>query len=258
METGLRVRTLIIGALIIALHCAPALAQHDPDAPATLITAEAEQESILFVGNSFTYYNNGLQDHLRGLLAAAQADGAAHAYLRILTISGGTLPEHRDGLRQRLAEQSWDRVILQGYSDGPITPGKAEAFQAAARDYAQQIRAHGAEPIFFMTWAYTDRPEMTAQLDAAYSMIGAELDADVVPVGLAFAAALKERPGLALIVDDNKHPTVAGTYLAACTFYAALTGSSPAGLSATSGLDRDDARFLQQVAWRSWLDYTSR
>ena len=226
---------------------------------ATLVAAKQREESILFVGNSFTYYNNGLHDHVRNLLArGANADGAVHAYLRLLTISGGTLPEHRAGLQQRLDEQSWDRVILQGYSNGPITPGKAVEFQSAAREYAERIRTHGAEPMFFMTWAYTDRPEMTSQLDAAYSDIGAELNAEVVPVGLAFARALSARPGLALIVDDKKHPTLAGSYLAACTFYAALRKTSPEGLSYTAGLAAGDAEFLQQVAWQSWQDYVAR
>jgi pimeloyl-ACP methyl ester carboxylesterase len=227
-------------------------------AAASLIVAERKDKSVLFVGNSFTYYNNGVHDHLRKLLSAANADGKAHAYLRIMTISGGELPEHESGLQQRLASQSWDQVILQGHSIGPITPGMAEPFRTAARAYAQAIRDHGAEPVFFMTWAYTGLPEMTAQLDMAYTAIGAELDAVVVPVGLAFATALELRPQLALVIDDRKHPTLAGTYLAACTFYAALYETSPAGLSYAAGLAKDDAGFLQEVAWETWLDYKAR
>ena len=227
-------------------------------AAASLIVAGEREKSILFVGNSFTYYNNGVHDHLRKLLSAANADGKAHAYLRIMTISGGELPEHESGLQQRLTAQSWDQVILQGHSIGPITPGMAEPFRTAARAYARAIRERGAEPVFFMTWAYTGIPEMTEQLDAAYSAIGAELDAVVVPVGLAFATALELRPELALVIDDRKHPSLAGTYLAACTFYAALYGTSPAGLSYTAGLATHDAGFLQEVAWQTWVDYKAR
>jgi hypothetical protein len=175
-----------------------------------------------------------------------------------MTISAGTLPEHQGGLRQMLSETSWDRVILQGYSDGPITAGKAGPFRDAARSYAEAIRETGAEPMFFMTWAYSDQPEMTEQLDAAYSSIGAELGAQVVPVGLAFASALSRRPELALVIEDKKHPTLAGTYLAACTFYAALHGRSPEGLAYTAGLAVPDAGFLQEVAWQTWLDYDAR
>jgi len=213
--------------------------------------AQLAGKSVLFVGNSFTYYNNGVHDHLRDLLAAASSDDTPQPYLRIMTISGGTLAEHAGGLRQRLDEQRWNIVVLQGYSNGPITPGKAEPFRESARTYVREIREHGAEPMFFMTWAYTDMPEMTAQLDAAYTGIGAELGAPVIPVGRAFARALAQRPDLTLIIEDKKHPTLAGTYLAACTFYAALQHESPEGLSYTAGLAADDAAFLQRIAWET-------
>lgn len=225
---------------------------------ATLVPSDESAAKILFVGNSFTYYNNGLHDHYRKLLRAASADGRSRGLQRSLTISGGTLPEHDGGLRQMLSETSWHKIILQGYSDGPIAAGKAEPFRQAARSYAKIIRDIGAEPVFFMTWAYTDQPEMTVQLAEAYSAIGAELDAAVVPVGLAFARALSLRPELALVIDDNKHPTLAGTYLAACTFYAALSGRSPESLSYTAGLATKDAGFLQEVAWQTWLAYELR
>ena len=217
--------------------------------------ANDEPEYVLFVGNSFTYYNNGLHGHYRDLLHAAHANGQAPGNRRLLTISGGTLPEHAAGLQQMLAGQAWDVVVLQGYSNGPISPDKAEPFRRAARQYAKAIRENGAEPVFFMTWAYADQPEMIEQLDASYSAIGAELDARVVPVGRAFERATKTRPDLHLIIADLKHPTLAGSYLAACTFYAALHGRSPEGLAYTAGLNEDDATFLQRVAWETWQDY---
>ncbi len=108
-----------------------------------------------------------------------------------------------------------------------------------------------------MTWAYTGKPEMTQQLDDAYTTIGEELNAMVVPVGRAFARALQERPDLHLVVPDLKHPTLAGTYLAACIFYAALHGETPVGGTYTAGLSDEDAGFLQQVAWDSWQEYSA-
>lgn len=225
---------------------------------ATLIPTDEAPEQVLFVGNSFTYYNNSVHKHYRGLRNANSADGNARGDERMLSISGGSLAEHEGGLRQMLDAGQWDAVVLQGYSSGPITPGKAERFRDAARDYAKAIRQSGAEPVFFMTWAYTSQPQMTAALDEAYSAIGAELDAKVVPVGLAFERALSIRPDLDLIISDDKHPTMAGTYLASCTFYASLHGESPEGLRYSAGLAEKDAAFLQQVAWQIWLEYDAR
>jgi len=213
-------------------------------------------QKVLFVGNSFTYYNNSLHNHYRHF-RNARNDGESYGRVRVMAISGSALPEHRQGLQQRLEADDWDIVVLQGYSNGPITEGYAEPFRESAREFAADIRADGGEPVFFMTWAYTGKPEMTAKLDGAYTAIGAELNAMVVPVGRAFASALEKRPDLDLVVPDLKHPTLAGTYLAACTFYAALHGENPVGGPYTAGLSDADARFLQQVAWDSWQEYSA-
>lgn len=100
-----------------------------------------------------------------------------------------------------------------------------------------------------MTWAYTSRPGMTARLHKAYSELGDELDAMVVPVGLAFARITTERPDLLLRIPDDRHPTLAGTYLAACTMFGALHGQSPVGLAYTADLPETVASYLQRAAW---------
>jgi hypothetical protein len=89
---------------------------------------------------------------------------------------------------------------------------------------------------------------MQQRLDAGYAAAGARLGAAVVPVGDAWAEALRGRPGLDLWQGDDHHPTTAGSYLAACVFADALTGRDVRGDSYTAGLDPAEARFLQTVA----------
>jgi hypothetical protein len=48
---------------------------------------------------------------------------------------------------------------------------------------------------------------------------------------------------------------LAGTYLAACTTFAALTGRSPVGNPYLAGIDEPTARLLQTVAWETVQDY---
>lgn len=213
---------------------------------------------VLFVGNSFIYYNNSLHNHYRKLVSASGHQFDKPSRARSKTISGGHLPEHRGGIPVVVAAESWDVVVMQGHSLGPISEATAPAFRDAARDYAAIIREHDARPVFFMTWAYSGMPEMTARLDAAYTRIGSELDAQVVPVGLAFETVAVERPDLALRTDDAKHPSMAGTYLAACTFFAALHNASPEGLNYSAGLAANDAEYLQQVAWETVTAYRER
>jgi len=67
-------------------------------------------------------------------------------------------------------------------------------------------------------------------------------------VGLAWQRAVGQRPGIALWDSDGSHPAPAGSYLAACVFYATLFGESPAGLNYHADLSPDEAQFLQAVA----------
>lgn len=210
---------------------------------------------VLFVGNSFTYYNNSVHSHYRKLARAAGVFTDEESRARIMTISGGHLPEHAGGFERMVASENWDVVIMQGHSLGPISEETAEPFRDAAREFAGVAREHGVRPVFFMTWAYTGKPEMTAKLDKAYSDVGRALGAEVVPVGLAFAKVTSERPDLALRIADARHPTLAGTYLAACTFFAALHDQSPQGISYDAGLGTETAEYLQTVAWETLKAY---
>ena len=96
---------------------------------------------------------------------------------------------------------------------------------------------------------------MTAELAEAYTRAANDNDAFVIPAGLAFARALKERPDLVLYASDKRHPSLAGTYLAAATVYAALLKKSPVGPRYTAGLDEPTAKLLQSAAWETVQDY---
>ena len=98
---------------------------------------------------------------------------------------------------------------------------------------------------------------MTARLAEAYTREGNANSVMVIPAGLAFARVLKARPDLKLHVADNRHPNLAGTYLAAATAYAALYERSPEENSYTAGLDPELARFLRAQAWATVRDYFS-
>jgi hypothetical protein len=235
---------LILAALGLSFACASTVAV------AEAMSYEAP-DKVLFVGNSFSFYNNGLHTHYRALVRASNAGDKAERRIRMLTISGARLPEHRAGLNAMLDADNWDVVVLQGHSRGPIEEATARAFRDAAREFVGRIREHGAEPVFFMTWAYVNAPEMTDALEAAYSGIARELDARVAPVGIAFANAARERPDIALHTDDDRHPSLAGTYLAACVFYSVLQGDSPEGIDYDAGLDPEVVQYLQQLAWET-------
>ena len=233
----------------------------------------ARPESVLWVGNSFFYYNNSMHGHV-GLLSASLGDKPA---LRGTseTISGSGLDWHDmeslmrpnglgrysfigdNEIRFNAPGRQYDTVIMMDCSQCPIHPQLKQAFFDTVKKDAQILRDHGARGVLFMSWAYKDKPEMTQQLAEAYTRAGNDNDLLVIPAGIAFAKAIARKPDLELYQPDKRHPTVAGTYLAANTVYAALTRKSPVGAKYTAGLPPETAALLQQAAWDAVQEYFS-
>ncbi len=227
-------------------------------------TGIAEPAAILYVGNSFLSFNNGIGWHvsrlhasdsparrLRATTIAITGSGLdwhdVESYFRPNAIGGYSFDDQNNVVFNNNSKL-FDLVVMMDCSQCPIHPTLKAAFHATARSHSATVRGHGAEPAFLMTWAYQDRPEMTAGLAEAYTTAGNDNDALVIPAGLAFAAALAARSEVCLHMEDKRHPNLAGTYLAACTTYAALFRRSPKGLAYTAGLDKATAAFLQSIA----------
>jgi hypothetical protein len=234
-----RTLTALLVALPFAVLATPKVTHIDPP------------KRVLFVGNSFSYYNDSLHGHLRQLVLASDSAHAQDYVFKSMTISGAYLVEHSGGLPYVLASRHWDLVVLQGQSKEPMASDakKSARFRETARGFEGLIRASGAKAAFFMTWAYQGKPEMTDALAQGYESIGNELGDLVVPVGLAFQRSLEKRPSLVLHFKDHMHPSPAGTYLAASTFFAALYGATPVGNPYVADLDPEIARYLQGIAW---------
>jgi hypothetical protein len=152
----------------------------------------------------------------------------------------------------------FDAVMIMDCSQCPIHPRLQSVFHAYAKKHADTIRANGARPIPFISWAHKHKPEMTAQLAVQYTIAGKANGAQVVPAGLAFAKSVARNPDLELYVSDKRHPSLAGTCLTACTLYASFLGKSPVGNACTVGLPAEVAAHLQQVAWDTAQEYGAK
>ena len=152
----------------------------------------------------------------------------------------------------------FDAVILNDCSQCPVHPQLKAAFHEYAKKHSDTVVKHGARPAFFMTWAYKDKPEMTAQLAEEYTIAGNENDVLVIPAGLAFAKEIGKRPDMEFYQKDKRHPSRFGTYLAACTIFASIYNQSPVGNAYNGGIDDKTAAFLQSVAWETVQEYYGR
>ena len=211
-----------------------------------------DEVRVLFIGNSYTYLND-LPRMMEEL--AASAHPPRFVKTEIAGEGGATLQRHWEAGRavETIRKGAWDFVVLQEQGTLGQTTNYAinapATFHEYARKFDGEIRKSGARTVLLMTWARKDAPRDQALLTDAYTKIGAELKAMVVPAGIAWQHALREHPAIPLHAPDHSHPAPAGSYLTACVLYAALFGSSPQGLSALS-LAEADARSLQRIAAR--------
>ena len=230
-------------------------------------------KSGIFIGNSFFYYNNGLPGHLSLMEKAADPERKQDYRNTMVTIGGSGFDWHdvesyfrpnaignysfdqNNNVVFNKLDKLFDVAVMMDCSQCPIHPKLSSVFTDYAKKNSDLVRAKGARPVFFMSWAYADKPEMTAQLAEAYTVAGNANNALVIPAGLAFAKAVSKQPELNLYVPDKRHPSLAGTYLATCVVFAAMTGRSPVGNSYLAGLDAPTAAFLQNVAWETVQEY---
>jgi len=201
---------------------------------------------ILFIGNSYTS-----RHQLPRLIAdlAAAADPSVNIEPVAIVAGGASLRRHWNaGAAQKaLATSRWDFVVLQEQSTLPVK--NPQRYHENVRLFAAEVAQRGAALALYLTWSRKGAPTQP-QITRAVEEIAAEVRARVVPVGLAWQRALRERPDVPLYLDDGSHPTAAGAYLAACVFVASLFGLRPSGWTVADnlGIDRATATIFHTIA----------
>jgi hypothetical protein len=211
---------------------------------------------VLFIGNSYTYVND-LPGHLRAL---GDAKGTRFVTDSV-TAGAATLRMHLDNAAAltKILEGHYAYVILQGQSCEPLTG--ARAFASAARGLSDAVRASGAVPVFYETWARRvgdsvygspwsgkSPKAMQAGLRTAYRAAAAEGAARLAPVGDALERAEERDSSLVYYDPDGSHPSPATTFLAAAVLYETLALAPSEGAPGPSDLPQPEARFLEEVA----------
>lgn len=241
---------LMLGAASLS-SCSPG--SDDPPAPSV-----PAPRTILFIGNSFTRVQGGLDVHVKALAASMRQPRTLT--LERVTQDGATLVALRQdpAVLQAIRAGGHDIVVLQ--DDLPEYGGPSvEPFKVEVRAFNQEILAKNGRPLLFMAWAY-DRLNWISQagIATAHRAIGTELSIAVAPVGLSFDAAKAERPVLAMLDSDREHESLHGMYLAACVMVATLFQENPEGASyVPAGISADEAAFLQRIAWKSVSDWNA-
>ena len=173
---------------------------------------------ILMLGNSFTFTNN-----MPKMLAELTGAEVVHYTRGGARLSEQLHPNTKLGGRTQAAlqDEKWDYVVLQEMSHGPITAPKS--FFSSVERLCRQIRADGAVPILFATWAYQrggakltdkgwDYDEMAQKLSEAYHKAARDSNALIADVGNRFYKLSHTQN---LYAADGVHPNEAGSHIAA-------------------------------------------
>jgi hypothetical protein len=211
---------------------------------------------VLFIGNSLTE-GNDVPGMVRALAAAAGLSWTVEAQL----LGGAALQDHweRGQAPARITSGDFDAVVLQ---QGPSSlPESRASLRQWAGEFDGLVRAAGGRSALYMVWPEQSRFEWFDRVRDSYALAARDLEGWFLPAGEAWREAWKEAPGLQLYGDDGFHPTVAGSWAAALTIFAGLSGRSPLDLPPPPGIDPTTAERLRRAAaeaLENWGDYGPR
>jgi len=205
---------------------------------------------VLFIGNSLTQAND-LPEQVRALAAAQGLGWEVEAEL----IGGASLEDHwqRGAAPARIQSGHWDAVVLQ---QGPSSlPESRTNLREWVARFDSLARAAGGRSALYMVWPERSRFSVFDRVRDSYALAARDVSGWFLPAGESWRAAWRDDPSLALYGEDEFHPTAAGSYAAALTIFAGLSGRSPLGLPAPATVDPTTVERLQQAAREALEQY---
>lgn len=203
---------------------------------------------VLFVGNSYTYYNNLIQ------MVSLISDSLDTKLICTKSTVGGTnLGEHwkeEKGLRSKtlIQQGGYDVVVFHDHSLRPIEAPDSLLYFGGL--LCELIKSKQARPFIYNTWAREKNPELQPVINKAYAQLADQCGAARVKVGDCWQDFLKKMPQASLYSNDGSHPSNLGTFIAALCFVKSITGKLPASLPTVYNyFDRDGETFrIMQVS----------
>ncbi|MDD3875570.1 MAG: PKD domain-containing protein [Bacteroidales bacterium] len=218
-----------------------------------------QHHKVLFLGNSYTYVNN-----LPQIIHDVALSTGDTLVFDSNTPGGYQLIDHSlDTVSQnKIMAGGWDYVVLQGQSQEPIIVPLEFSQGFSALYY--QIRQYNPCAVImpYMTWGRKngDSPNclpfpvmctyqgMDTTLRNEYLEKTAEYNGEVSPVSVVWNYLRQNHPGIELYQADESHPSVAGSYAAACCFYAAIFKKDPTLITHNISLNANDASIIRSAA----------
>ncbi|HNP98423.1 MAG TPA: PKD domain-containing protein [Bacteroidia bacterium] len=222
---------------------------------------------VLFLGNSYTYVNN-----LPQLVANMAANTGDSVYYDSHTPGGFTLQQHLNDSTSinKIKAGGWDYIVLQEQSQLPSFPDY-DGLSAIQLAYLINLYNPCARILFYMTWGRKNGDAsncavyppvctyegMDSLIYRSYMQMTASDYAEVSPVGRVWKYIRQNYPAIELYATDESHPSAAGSYAAACSFYCQLFKKDPVLLSYDFSLSSQEALDIRTAASRVVFDSLS-
>ncbi|HEY0029708.1 MAG TPA: T9SS type A sorting domain-containing protein [Bacteroidia bacterium] len=229
----------------------------------SIVFGQGLSKKVLFLGNSYTAVNN-----LPQMLADVAASTNDTVLFDSNTPGGYTLEQHSTNATSlnKIAIGNWDYVVLQEQSQLPSFPDAQvqSSVLPFAKSLDSTINADNlcGETVFYMTWGrkngdasncaswppvctYTG---MDSLLSLRYKIMADSNNAILSPVGAVWKHLRQNFPLIELYSADESHPSVAGTYAAACCFYSSLFRKDPTFITFNASLSPADAVTIRNAA----------
>lgn len=228
---------------------------------------------VLFLGNSLMYYNN-MPLKFQELAKAAGKQVSVDS----VTQGSATMGHFADRTTSvgattytKLTNEKWDYVIIE--PSRRITPYENTVLEtelSAAKILKELATAAGAQVLIYSVWgndngaltvyeatsmseSRTLQIEMiTRQAHTAFMRSVAEKVSDaiggapIIDTGYAFENVIASNPEINLYAADSRHPSLEGSYLAACTIFSTMFAESTGENSFTE--DIPSAGALQKIS----------
>lgn len=223
---------------------------------------------VLFLGNSYTYVNNMPQ------IVADMATSTGDTLVWEMEAPGGyLLSGHYTSMasKAKIQKGNWDYVVLQEQSQHPALPYQqvfnTTFLYAHVLDTMINYYNPCGETIFYMTWgrkngdagmcaSYSSQgwphfctyQGMDSVIRARYETMANDNQGTVSPAGAVWRVIRSQHPNIELYDADESHPSVAGSYAAACAFYTTIFRKDPTKLNYNYTLNATDAANIRAAA----------
>lgn len=230
----------------------------------SFVYGQNESKRVLFLGNSYTSSNN-----LTQLIANMATSIGDTLEWEMVAPGGYYLYDHSVSATSinKIESGNWDYVVLQDQSQATTLPETQMALgYSTAHVLDSIINVHNpcAETMFYMTWGRKNGDSFFHQIYAPwyaedtyefmdslihtrYMFMSNENNTEVSPVGAVWKYIRQNYPNIELYQPDESHPSLTGSYLAACCFYTSLFRKDPTLISYNSSLSVADANTIKDA-----------